>query len=95
MDASSGSKPACGCPRVQRWVPALSLLLSLGSITFCLLLSFRSAAVEQRLQAQISAALQPARSALQNQDGTLVPELSTPIGKLVEEVKIFIIFLFF
>ncbi|KAG8004091.1 hypothetical protein GBF38_008180, partial [Nibea albiflora] len=98
MDTANGSigetKPVCQCapkPAVQRWLPgfpiALCLLMSLSSVTVCLLMSFKTYELENRLQMEMNKAsvFHPPHSAFLNQDGTLVPELSTPIGKLVDE----------
>lgn len=89
------SKPVCQCaPKsaVQRWLPgfpiALCLLMSLSSITVCLLMSLKTYQLENRLQMETDKAsiFHPLRTACLNEDGTLIPELSTSIGQLVEEV---------
>ncbi|XP_078145142.1 uncharacterized protein LOC144542414 [Centroberyx gerrardi] len=93
-DSIGESKPVCQCaPKsaVQRWLPgfpvAVCLLLSLSSITVCLLMSFKTYQLESRLQMEIDkvSIFHPPHSAFLNEDGTLIPELSTSIGKLVEE----------
>lgn len=99
MDTANGSigetKPVCQCaskPAVQRWLPgfpiALCLLMSLSSVTVCLLMSFKTYELENRLQMEMNKAsvFHPPHRDFLNTDGTLVPELSTPIGRLVEEV---------
>ncbi|TKS72439.1 hypothetical protein D9C73_006513 [Collichthys lucidus] len=98
MDTANGSigetKPVCQCaskPGVQRWLPgfpiALCLLMSLSSVTVCLLMSFKTYELENRLQMEMNKAsvFHPPHRDFLNTDGTLVPELSTPIGRLVEE----------
>lgn len=96
-DSNGESKPVCQCaPKsvVQRWLPgfpmALCLLMSMSSITVCLLMSTRTFQLENRLQMQMDKALifHPPHRACLNEDGTLIPELSTSVGKLVEEVHI-------
>ncbi|KAF1384601.1 hypothetical protein PFLUV_G00121900 [Perca fluviatilis] len=93
-DCIGESKPVCQCaPRsaVQRWLPgspiALCLLMSLSSITVCLLMSLKTYQLENRLQLEMDKAsiFQPPHGACLNEDGTLIPELSTSIGRLVEE----------
>lgn len=93
-DSVGESKPVCQCaPKsaVQRWLPgfpiALCLLMSLSSVTVCLLMSFKTYQLENRLQMEMNKAsvFHPPHRAFLNEDGTLIPELSTPIGKLVEE----------
>lgn len=98
MDTASDSvgefKPMCQCATksmVQRWRSsfpvALCVLLSLSSITVCLLMSFKTFQLENRLQMEMDKAsvFHPPHSAFLNEDGTLIPELSTSVGKLVEE----------
>lgn len=96
-DSSAESKPVCQCaPKsvVQRWLPGfpivLCLLMSLSSITVCLLMSFKTYHLENRLQMEMDKAsiFQPPHRAFLNEDGTLISELSTPIRKLVDEVLI-------
>lgn len=96
-DSVGESKPVCQCaPRsvVQRWLPGfpivLCLLLSLSSITVCLLMSLKTYQLENRLQMEMNKAsiFHPSHMAFLNEDGTLIPELSTSIGKLVEEVRV-------
>ncbi|XP_010793849.1 collagen alpha-1(XXIII) chain [Notothenia coriiceps] len=97
MDTASHSigesKPVCEfAPKssVQRWLPgfpiALCLLLSMSSITVCLLMSLKTFQLESRMQMQMDKAsiFQPHRACL-NEDGTLTPELSSSVGKFVEE----------
>lgn len=94
-DSVQDSKPACQCvtkTSVPRWLPgfpiALCLLMSLSSITVCLLMSFRTFQLENRLQMELDKAFifHPPHRALLTEDGTLIPELSSSIGRLVEEV---------
>ncbi|KAK2904068.1 hypothetical protein Q8A73_010725 [Channa argus] len=98
MDTTSDSigkiKPVCECtPKswVQRWLPgfpiALCLLMSMSSITACLLMSLRTFQLESRLQTELDKAslFHPQHRACLNEDGTLISELSTSVGKLVEE----------
>lgn len=96
-DSIGESKPVCQCaPKsaVQRWLPgfpiALCLLMSLSSITVCLLMSLKTYQLESRLQMEMDKAsvFHPPHGACLNEDGTLIPELSTSIGRLVEEVHI-------
>lgn len=95
-DSIAESKPVCQCaPKsaVQRWLPglpiALCLLLSLSSVAVCLLMGFRTFQLESRLQMEMNKAsiFQPPHRAFLNEDGTLIPELSTPIERLVQEVR--------
>lgn len=96
METSSGSvvekKPASS---MQRWLPgfpiALCLLMSISSITVCLLMSFKTFQLENRLQMQImetASIFQPLRRSFQNEDGSLVSDLAAPIEALVEEVHV-------
>lgn len=99
MDAGSASagemKPVCQCPGsrsgAQRWIPglpgALCLLLCLSSVTVCLLMSVRTQQLEQRLEMEMNKVFQPPHRALLTEDGSLIPELSSPIGRLLEEVQ--------
>ncbi|TNN58441.1 hypothetical protein EYF80_031332 [Liparis tanakae] len=93
-DSVGESKPVCQCaPKSggQRWLPgfliALCLLMSLSSITVCLLMGFKTFMLENRLQMEMDKAsiFHPPHTACLNEDGTLIPELSSSIGKLVEE----------
>ncbi|XP_030224672.1 collagen alpha-1(XXIII) chain-like [Gadus morhua] len=93
-DSSGESKPGCQfAPRsgLRQWLPglpiALCLLLSMSSIAVCLLMSVKTFQLESRLQTEMDkiSILQPSHSAFLKEDGTLIPELSTPIEKLVEE----------
>lgn len=97
--ASSGSngegKPVCQCATksgVQRWLPgfpiALCLLMSLSSVTVCLLMSFRIHRLENRLHMEMDKGIiqHAPRGSFKNEDGTLISELSAPVGKMVEEV---------
>ena len=95
-DSSGESKPGCQfAPRsgLRQWLPglpiALCLLLSMSSIAVCLLMSVKTFQLESRLQTEMDkiSILQPSHSAFLKEDGTLIPELSTPIEKLVEEVS--------
>lgn len=96
MDTASDSvgegKPVCQCaPKsaVQRWLPgfpiALCLLMSLSSITVCLLMSLKTYQLESQMEK--ASIFHPPHMAFLNEDGTLIPELSSSIGKLVEEVQ--------
>lgn len=98
MDAASDcvgeSKPVCHCaPKsvAHRWLPgfyiALCVLMSLSSVTVCVVMSFRTLQLENRMQMEMDKAsiFQPQHAAFLNEDGTLIPELSTPIEWLVEE----------
>lgn len=96
-DSVGESKPVCQCaPKsvVQRWLPGfpmtLCLLMSMSSITVCLLMSIRTFQLENRLHVELDKAsvLHPPPGACLNEDGTLTPELRTSVGKLVEEVHI-------
>lgn len=96
-DSMGESKPVCQCaPKsvVQRWLPgfpvALCLLISLSSVTVCLLMSFKTFELENRLQMETNKAstLDPPHRAFLNEDGTLIPELAAPIGQLVEKVLV-------
>lgn len=87
-------KPACQCvPKSasHRWLPgfplALCLLMSLSSITVCLLLCFKTYQLESRMvtEMQKASVFHPPHMAFLNGDGTLIPELENPIGQLVEE----------
>ncbi|XP_014847645.1 PREDICTED: collagen alpha-1(XXIII) chain-like [Poecilia mexicana] len=96
--ASSGSngesKPVCQCATksgVQQWLPgfpiALCLLMSLSSVTVCLVMSFRTHRLENRLHMEMDKApiLQAPQRSFKYEDGTLVSELSATVGTLVEE----------
>lgn len=87
-------KPVCQCaPKssAQRLLPgfpvALCLLISLSSITVCLLMSFKTYQLERRLTTEMQKAsvFHPPHMAFLNEDGSLIPELENPIGQLVEE----------
>ncbi|KAJ3587271.1 hypothetical protein NHX12_010869 [Muraenolepis orangiensis] len=95
------AEPRSGChlnTGVRQWLPgwpiALCLVLSMSSIAVCLLMSFKTFQLESRLQMEMdkmSTLFHPSHhSAFLNQDGTLVPELRTPIEKLLEEVSTFL-----
>ncbi|XP_068447077.1 collagen alpha-1(XXIII) chain [Clinocottus analis] len=93
-DSIGDSKTVCRCaPKsaVQRWLPGfligLCLLMSLSSIIVCMLMSFKTFLLEHRLPLENDKAFifHPPHSACLNEDGTLIPELSRSIGKLVEE----------
>lgn len=99
MDTASDSagerKPVCHCaPKssVQHWLPGLPivlcLLMSLSSVTVCLLMSFKTFELENRLQMETRKAsiFEPPHRAFLNEDGTLIPELAAPIGEFMEEV---------
>ncbi|MEQ2167448.1 hypothetical protein GOODEAATRI_004319, partial [Goodea atripinnis] len=88
-------KPVCQCATksgVQRWLPgfpiALCLLMSLSSITVCVLMSFRTHQLENRLHMEMDKAsiLQAPQRSFKNEDGALISELSAPVRMLVEEV---------
>lgn len=96
-DSVGQRQPVCQCASksaVQRWLSgfpiALCLLLSLSSITVCLLMSFKTFLLENRLQMELDKAsvFHPAHSAFLNEDGTLIPELSTSVGELIEQVHV-------
>ncbi|MED6286762.1 hypothetical protein CHARACLAT_009437 [Characodon lateralis] len=87
-------KPVCQCATksgVQRWLPgfpiALCLLMSLSSITVCVLMSFRTHQLENRLHMEMDKAsiLQAPQRSFKNEDGALISELSAPVRMLVEE----------
>ncbi|XP_061642779.1 uncharacterized protein LOC133484367 isoform X1 [Phyllopteryx taeniolatus] len=94
-DSAGDSKSSvCQCapkPTVHRWSPGLAVavcvLMSLSSISVCLLMSFKTLQLEQRLKMELDRATQfnPAHGSFFDEDGSLVPELSTSVGKLVEE----------
>ena len=93
--SAEGKPGECRCapgsglrPRLPGLPVALCLLLSVSSIAVCLLMSVKTFQLESRLQMEMDkiSILQPSHSAFLNEDGTLVPQLSTPIEKLVEEV---------
>ncbi|KAK2849235.1 hypothetical protein Q5P01_009069 [Channa striata] len=93
-DSIGQSKPVCQCPTksaVQRWPPGLSialcLLMSMSSITVCLLMSFRTFQLESRLQTELDKAslVHQRHGACLNEDGTLIPELGASVGKLLDE----------
>lgn len=94
-DSMGESKPVCQCATksvVQQWLPgfpiALCLLISLSSVTVCLLMTFKTFELENRLQMETNKAstFDPPHRAFLNEDGTLIPELATPVGQLVEKV---------
>lgn len=90
-DPAGERKPVCQCA-LQRRFPALPialcLLMSLASVTVCLLMTLKTYELEDRLQMEMSKASdsQPPRKAFLNEDGTLIPELAAPIGQLVDKV---------
>lgn len=95
MDTATDSmrecKNVCQCaPKsvVQQRLPGfpivLCLLISLSSVTVCLLMSFKTYELENRLQ--VESISDPLQKAFVNEDGTLIPELAIPIGELVEKV---------
>lgn len=87
-DPAGERKPACQSS-VQHWLPGLPvvlcLLMSLSSVTVCLLMSFKTFELENRLQMETRKA---PHGAFVNEDGTLIPELATPIGHFMEEVRV-------
>lgn len=94
-DSMGDSKPVCQCaPKsvLQQRLPgfpiALCLLMSLSSVTVCLLMSFKTHELENRLQMEMDKAsvFDPPHRAFLNEDGSLIPELAIPIGQLVEKV---------
>lgn len=96
-DSAGESKPVCRCaPKsvVQQWLPGfpivLCLLMSLSSVTVCLLMSVKTYELENRLQMEMHKAsvFEPPHRAFLNEDGSLIPELATPIGELMEEVHV-------
>lgn len=91
-DSMGESKPACECApksavqqRLAGFPIVLCLLMSLSSVTVCLLMSFKTYELENRLQMEMNKASIFDR-ALLNEDGTLIPQLATPIGQLVDKV---------
>ncbi|KAL6117737.1 col23a1 [Pungitius sinensis] len=91
-DSIGESKPVCQCASkssVQRWLPgfpiALCMLMSLSSIAACLLMSLKTYQLENRMQMDKGSTFTPPRATCLNEDGTLIPELGTSIGRLVEE----------
>lgn len=93
MDTATDSmrecKNVCQCaPVVQQRLPGfpivLCLLISLSSVTVCLLMSFKTYELENRLQVESISDSQ--HKAFVNEDGTLIPELAIPVGELVEKV---------
>ncbi|KAM9833858.1 uncharacterized protein ACBT44_008655 [Syngnathus typhle] len=94
-DSAGDSKPnACQCaPKsdVHRWSPglpvAMCILMSLCSISVCLLMSFKTLQLEQRLKMELDRVpiFRAGHGSFLNEDGSLVPELSASVGKLVEE----------
>lgn len=87
--------PGCRCaPKssVRLWLPgfpvALCLLMSLSSVTLCLLMTSKTYELESRLQTETGS--EPRRGAFLDHEGTLIPELAIPVGQLVEQVHVFL-----
>lgn len=98
-DPMDERKPVCRCaPKsaVQLWLPgfpvALCLLMSLSSVTVCLLMTSKTYELENRLQMETNKApvSDPPHAAFLNDEGTLIPELAIPVGQLVEQVHVFV-----
>lgn len=96
-DSMGESKPACQCApksailqRLAGFPIVLCVLMSLSSVIVCLLMSFKTYELENRLQMEMNKAsiFDPSHRALLNEDGTLIPQLATPIGQLVDEVHV-------
>lgn len=97
-DLMDERKPVCQCsPKsaVQLWLPGfpvvLCLLMSLSSVTVCLLMTAKTYELETRLQMEtnkVSVAETP-HVAFVNDDGALIPELAITVGQLVEQVHVF------
>lgn len=99
-DLMDERKPVCRCsPKsaVQLWLPGfpvvLCLLMSLSSVTVCLLMTSKTYELENRLQMETNK--MPVSGtphvAFVNDEGTLIPELAIPVGQLVEQVHVFVI----
>lgn len=96
-DIMDERKPVCRCaPKsaVQLWLPgfpvALCLLMSLSSVTVCLLMTSKTYELENRLQMETNKAhvSEPPHAAFLNDEGTLIPELANPVEQLVEQVRV-------
>lgn len=95
-DLMDERKPGCRCsPKsaVQLWLPGfpvvLCLLMSLSSVTVCLLMTSKTYELENRLQTTKEAVSETPHVAFVNDEGTLIPELAIPVGQLVEQVHVF------
>lgn len=96
-DLMDERKPVCRCsPKsaVQLWLPGfpvvLCLLMSLSSVTVCLLMTSKTYELENRLQTTKEAVSETPHVAFVNDEGTLIPELAIPVGQLVEQVHVFL-----
>lgn len=98
-DIMDERKPVCRCaPKsaVQLWLPgfpvALCLLMSLSSVTVCLLMTSKTYELESRLQMETNKApvSEPPHAAFLNDEGTLIPELANSVEQLVEQVRVFV-----
>lgn len=96
-DITDERKPVCRCaPKsaVQLWLPgfpvALCLLMSLSSVTVCLLMTSKTYELENRLQMETNKAPVSEHAAFLNDEGTLIPELANPVEQLVEQVHVFV-----
>lgn len=97
-DLMDERKPVCRCsPKsaVQLWLPGfpvvLCLLMSLSSVTVCLLMTSKTYDLENRMQMDTNKApvSETPHVAFVNDDGTLIPELAIPVGQLVQQVHVF------
>lgn len=98
-DLMDERKPVCRCsPKsaVQLWLPGfpvvLCLLMSLSSVTVCLLMTSKTYELEKRLQMETNkvAVSETPHVAFVNDEGTLISELAIPVGQLVEQVHVFL-----
>lgn len=98
-DIMDERKPVCRCaPKsaVQLWLTgfpvALCLLMSLSSVTVCLLMTSKTYELESRLQMETNKApvSEPPHAAFLDDEGTLIPELANPVEQLVEQVHVFV-----
>ncbi|CAG01201.1 unnamed protein product [Tetraodon nigroviridis] len=76
---------------VQLWLPGvpvlLCLLMSLSSVTVCLLMTSKTYELETRLQMEANKApvSETPRVVFVDDEGSLIPELAAPVGQLVEQ----------
>lgn len=98
-DLTDERKPACRCsPKsaAQLWLPGfpvvLCLLMSLSSVTVCLLMTSKTYELESRLQVETNKVpvSETPHAAFVNDEGTLIPELAIPVGQLVKQVRVFV-----
>lgn len=79
---------------VQLWLPGvpvlLCLLMSLSSVTVCLLMTSKTYELETRLQMEANKApvSETPRVVFVDDEGSLIPELAAPVGQLVEQVHV-------